>query len=45
MLKECQEELFLIFKKYVEKHSDNNIQQYYSVERKIEDKKAIITIT
>ena len=33
------------YKKYVESHPDDNIFQYDSVEGKIDDKKAILTIT
>ena len=36
---------FSDYKKYVEEHSDDNIFQYDSVEGKIDDKKAILTIT
>lgn len=36
---------FSDYKKYVESHPDDNIFQYDSVEGKIDDKKAILTIT
>lgn len=36
---------FSDYKKYVEEHQDENIWQYDSVEGKIDDKKAILTIT
>lgn len=39
------ERTFSDYKKYVEEHLDDNIWQYDSVEGKIDDKKAILTIT